>query len=96
MIAACREAGFEPRVAQEAMESATVVSFVAAGVGVALVPEGLRVLVRPGVTCRPVAAPAPRTRLAAVRRDGRVPPAVGALLAIVGELWPDASPGGGG
>jgi DNA-binding transcriptional LysR family regulator len=90
VIAACRQAGFEPRVVQEAMESATVVSFVAAEVGLALVPEGLRVLARPGVACRPVAPPAPTTRLAVVRRGGRVLPAVEALLAIVAELWPPA------
>ena len=89
VITACREAGFEPRVAQEAMESATVVSFVAADVGLALVPQGLRVLVRPGVVCRPV-SPAPITRLAVVRRAGRLPPTVDALLGIVRELWPAA------
>jgi DNA-binding transcriptional LysR family regulator len=88
VIAACREAGFEPVVAQEAMESATVVSFVAAGVGIAVVPEGLKVLQRPGVTFRLVAPPAPVTRLAAVHRAGDLPPAVAALLALVRELWP--------
>jgi LysR family transcriptional regulator, benzoate and cis,cis-muconate-responsive activator of ben and cat genes len=90
VIAACRQAGFDPRVAQEAMESATVVSFVAAEVGVALVPEGLRVLVRPGVVCRPVAPPAPTTHLAVARRSGHALPAIEALLGIVRELWPAA------
>ena len=69
-----------------------MVSFVAAEVGVALVPEGLRVLARPGVVCRLVAPPAPTTRLAAVRRGGRVLPTVEALLGIVRELWPGARP----
>ncbi len=90
VIAACRQAGFDPSVAQEAMESATVVSLVAAGVGIALVPEGLRALARPGVVCRLVAPPAPTTRLAVVRRDGPVLPAVEAFLGIVRELWPPA------
>jgi DNA-binding transcriptional LysR family regulator len=88
VIAACREAGFEPVVAQEAMESATVVSFVAAEIGVAPIPEGLQVLARPGVVCRPVAPPAPITRLACVHRAGELPPAVAALLDVVRELWP--------
>lgn len=92
VIAACRQAGFEPRVVQEAMESATVVSFVAAEIGLALVPEGLRVLTRAGVACRPVAPPAPITRLAVVHREERVLPAVEALLAIVHEIWPPDSP----
>ena len=86
VLAACREAGFEPHVAQEAMESATVVSFVAAGIGVAPVPEGLRVLVRPGVVCRPVAAPAPTTYLAVVHRTGPLPATVEGLLGVIGDL----------
>jgi len=89
VIAACREAGFEPNVAQEAMESATVVSFVAAGIGVAPVPEGLLLLARPGVVCRLVAPPAPLTRLAVVHRAGDLLPAVAALLDVIRELWPE-------
>ncbi|HEU4721484.1 MAG TPA: LysR substrate-binding domain-containing protein [Gemmatimonadaceae bacterium] len=92
VIAACRESGFEPVVAQEAMESATVVSFVAAGVGVALVPEGLKVLARPGVAFRLLAPPAPVTRLAAVYRAGTLPPTVECFLGLVRELWPDGAP----
>ena len=87
VVAACREAGFEPLVAQEAMESATVVSFVAAGIGIAVVPEGLKVLARPGVVFRLVAPPAPVTHLAAVHRAGSLPPAVEALVALVRDLW---------
>jgi LysR family transcriptional regulator, benzoate and cis,cis-muconate-responsive activator of ben and cat genes len=89
VVAACREAGFEPIVAQEAMESATVVSFVAAGVGIAIVPEGLKVLARPGVVFKLVAPPAPVTRLAAVHRAGELPPAVHALMELMRELWPE-------
>jgi DNA-binding transcriptional LysR family regulator len=88
VIAACREAGFEPIVAQEAMESATVVSFVAAGIGIAVVPEGLKVLARAGVVFRLVAPPAPVTRLAAVYRVGALPPVVGAVITLMRELWP--------
>ena len=92
VIAACRESGFEPIVAQEAMESATVVSFVAAGVGVAPVPEGLKVLARPGVAFRFLAPPAPVTRLAAVYRTGELPPTVASLLGLVRALWPAGAP----
>ncbi len=88
VVAACREAGFEPIVAQEAMESATVVSFVAAGIGVAVVPEGLKVLARAGVVFRFVAPPAPVTRLAAVHRAGALSPAVEELMGLVRESWP--------
>jgi LysR family transcriptional regulator, benzoate and cis,cis-muconate-responsive activator of ben and cat genes len=85
VIAACREAGFEPVVAQEAMESATVVSFVAAEIGVAPIPEGLAVLARPGVVCRPI-TPALVTRLAVVHRAESLQPVVAALLELVDGL----------
>ena len=39
---ACQKAGFHPRVALEVSETATMVSFVAAGLGVALVPAAAR------------------------------------------------------
>jgi DNA-binding transcriptional LysR family regulator len=38
-LVACREAGFEPRIACESSELDTVRSLVAAGLGVALLPE---------------------------------------------------------
>jgi DNA-binding transcriptional LysR family regulator len=88
VISACREAGFEPIVAQEAMESATVVSFVAAGVGIAVVPEGLRALARPGAVFRLVAPPAPITHLAVVHRAGELAPTVESFLAVAREIWP--------
>ncbi len=41
IIAACQSAGFSPRVVQEAPQMAAMVSLVAAGVGVTLVPESV-------------------------------------------------------
>lgn len=48
----CRQAGFTPRVAQEAIQMQTIVSLVSAGLGVALVPASLRDLRRRGVVYR--------------------------------------------
>lgn len=48
----CRQAGFAPRVAQEAIQMQTIVSLVSAGLGVALVPASLRDLRRRGVVYR--------------------------------------------
>jgi DNA-binding transcriptional LysR family regulator len=39
VMALCREAGFQPRVRHEVAETSTLVTFVAAGLGVAIVPE---------------------------------------------------------
>ena len=55
----CVEAGFVPRISQQVVESYSLVSLVAAGLGVALVPECVRNLSRPGVVYRPLKAPAP-------------------------------------
>lgn len=49
LMAICREAGFTPRVGQEAGEWQTVLALVAAGLGVAIVPASLRNWQRPGV-----------------------------------------------
>jgi DNA-binding transcriptional LysR family regulator len=49
MIAACRRAGFLPRVAQEAARMHTILSLVKAGLGVALVPDGARTLGMEGI-----------------------------------------------
>jgi DNA-binding transcriptional LysR family regulator len=50
----CREAGFSPRVVQEAAPEQTIIGMVAAGIGVALVFSCLRELNRPGVVYRPL------------------------------------------
>lgn len=47
--AACASVGFEPTIRMEVRETATLVSFVAAGIGVALVPAGVQSVKIPGV-----------------------------------------------
>lgn len=54
---ACARVGFVPRVAQQAIQMDTIVSLVAAGLGVALVPQVLSVSPRPGVVFRDVQVP---------------------------------------
>lgn len=60
VLAACAKAGFVPRAAQETMQMDTIASFVAGGIGVALVPASLATLGRRGVIFRrPAGAGAP-------------------------------------
>jgi DNA-binding transcriptional LysR family regulator len=91
VIRLCRQHGFEPNVVQEAIEGATVLSFVAANIGIALAPDSFQLLFRPGVVYRPVAPPTPKLPLALMYRSGEPSATVRALLAIVDELWPETS-----
>lgn len=52
VVQACRGAGFVPREIVEVRETATLVAYVAAGIGVSLVPEPVRSLALHGVAFR--------------------------------------------
>ncbi|QDQ98220.1 LysR family substrate-binding domain-containing protein [Tomitella fengzijianii] len=67
---ACGEAGFAPRTAVEVAETATLVAFVAGGLGVALVPASAQRLQIAGAVYRPLAGNTREVELAlAVRAD---------------------------
>jgi DNA-binding transcriptional LysR family regulator len=84
--ALCREAGFEPRVRHEVAETSTLVTFVAAGLAVAIVPEPVADLGVPGATYRPLAARGARIDLAAAVRADDDSPALARALEVLGEL----------
>jgi DNA-binding transcriptional LysR family regulator len=63
IIAACQRAGFSPRVVQEAPEMASMVSLVAAGVGVTLVPQSICQLQPAGVRYVRISGQAPVAKL---------------------------------
>jgi DNA-binding transcriptional LysR family regulator len=68
---ACAAHGFVPRTALEVSETATLVSFVAAGLGVSLVPDSVRHMTVHGAVYRPLASDATAVELAvAWRREG--------------------------
>ncbi|GAB3803438.1 LysR substrate-binding domain-containing protein [Micromonospora zhanjiangensis] len=71
-IQACRDAGFEPTFAVEGGEMDAVLSFVQAGLGIALVP-GIVVASRPRLRATPLAAPGVRRTIALARRREAVP-----------------------
>ncbi|MFE6284188.1 LysR family transcriptional regulator [Streptomyces sp. NPDC057877] len=80
-LSACETAGFRPRFVVESEDYVTAQGFVAAGLGVALIPRlglGSR---HPEVVVRPVREPEPsRSIHAAVRRTAPVQPALGAFV----------------
>ena len=59
IIAACQRAGFSPRVVQEAPQMASMVSLVATGVGITLVPQSVCQLQPAGVRYVPISGQAP-------------------------------------
>jgi DNA-binding transcriptional LysR family regulator len=54
MMEMCLQAGFQPRIAQEAIQFHVIISLVAAGLGIALVPACIRTFQRPDVVYLPL------------------------------------------
>jgi DNA-binding transcriptional LysR family regulator len=84
---ACEAHGFNPQAAHEIAETATLVGFVAAGLGVSLVPASVRNMTVQGAIYRPLAQDATRVELAAAwRRDDDRPVLARALDVIRRDL----------
>ncbi len=102
VVRCCHAAGFEPNVSFESDDYQTVQGLVAAGVGVALIPELALSVPREDIAIRSL-SPAPPLRrvFAAVPGGGRLGPAAPAMLGILeqaaarltGSGPPAASPG---
>ena len=54
-LLACHDAGFNPRIFLEASQISSMVSLIAAGVGVALLPRQVRSIAHPGVVYKEIA-----------------------------------------
>ena len=75
IIGLCQGASFSPKIAQEAVQMQTIVSLVAGGLGIALVPEAVQNLERTGVAYRPLEGPSPKVNLFLIwRREHRSAP----------------------
>ena len=81
----CAEAGFTPRIQHEVAETSTLVTLVAAGLGVAVVPEPTAELDIAGVSYRPL-LDSPTIDLVAAYRSAAVPPLIANVLAVLGEI----------
>jgi len=93
MIAACRAVGFVPRVAQEAMQSTTALSLVAAGFGWSFTPSTAQFAGRANVAFVPVIDMPPNLRweLAMVWRPQRMSSAVKSFVELA-KAFIDAHP----
>ncbi|GGE76541.1 LysR family transcriptional regulator [Massilia psychrophila] len=75
-----RGAGMTPAIGQQAIQMQTIVSLVSAGMGLALVPQSVSNLMRPGVEYRALRDVSPQVETGlAWRRDNRSPVLLGFL-----------------
>jgi DNA-binding transcriptional LysR family regulator len=74
ILACFRAAGITPEIGQEAIQMQTIVGLVSAGMGLALVPQSVSNLMRPGVEYRALLDPTPQVETGlAWRRDNASP-----------------------
>ncbi|MGH6859270.1 MAG: LysR substrate-binding domain-containing protein, partial [Phyllobacterium sp.] len=80
IVFACRTAGFELNVTQEAPQIPSVVNLVAAELGVSIVPRSIAQIRLDGVAYRPIEGPPLVARLALAFMRGHRSPVAGNLL----------------
>lgn len=87
VVRSCHAAGFEPRVSFESDDYQTVQGLVAAGVGVALIPQLALSTVRSDIRIRSLDPRSPvRKVFAATPRAAAVTPAVATMLDVLREI----------
>jgi DNA-binding transcriptional LysR family regulator len=87
VLAACRNAGFEPEVGFETDDYNVMQGFIAAGLGATLLPDLALPTLRSDLVVRPTDPPAPKRRVwAATRPAGARSPATEEMVAILVEV----------
>jgi DNA-binding transcriptional LysR family regulator len=87
---ACARHGFQPTAAHEVAETATLVSFVAAGLGVSLVPASVSTMTVRGAVYRPLTEDPTRVELAVAWRHDDERPLLGRALEVIRRHMPAA------
>jgi len=85
-ISSCEQAGFEPRLAQEVGEWQTVLALVAAGLGVALVPESVRNWQRPGVVYCDLIGQTAEVELKLLWRRHEITPVIETFIGVARQV----------
>ncbi|SFN31018.1 LysR family transcriptional regulator [Actinomadura madurae] len=81
-----RDAGVEPRIRHEVGETSTLITLVAGGLGVAVVPEPVAVLALDGVVFRPLVRPSAQVDLAIAHRTDRTEPHLARAVSVVRQI----------
>jgi DNA-binding transcriptional LysR family regulator len=93
MLMACEEAGFSPRIALEAWQIAGMMSLVAAGIGVVLLPAQVRRNPHPGVVYKDLENNSEHLdlKIAVAWRPDHVSAGVHSMLTVIDRRYPDQS-----
>jgi DNA-binding transcriptional LysR family regulator len=83
---ACRAAKFSPALGPQGRDFVTIVSMVAVGLGVALVPKSLTCIQLPGICYRPIGGPKLLAELALASRRSETSPAARAFVQYAGQF----------
>ncbi|QSJ19485.1 LysR family transcriptional regulator [Nostoc sp. UHCC 0702] len=86
IISLCQQAGFSPTVTQEAIQMQTIVSLVAADMGVAIVPASLQNLQRTGVVYQNIQESTPKVAIAMIWRRNQTSPTIQGFLKVVRQV----------
>lgn len=86
IIRLCQEAGFRPLVAQEAVEMATIVGLVRAGMGISIVPASIGSLREAETVVWPLAGGSTFVELALARRDEAPSPVLRSFVIVAREV----------
>ncbi|MHA5053685.1 LysR substrate-binding domain-containing protein [Streptomyces sp. SD15] len=82
-----RDAGIDPHIRHEVGETSTLVTLVAGGLGVAVVPEPVTALALAGVAYRPLVRPAVTVDLAVAHRSDRTEPHLGRTIDVIRRMF---------
>ena len=91
VIALCARAGFKPRIVQEVNGVIGIVSLVATGIGISILPESVKSVTLEGVVYRPLRSPNAMVPLMLAYRESEEVPVVSRFLAhvrkAIGSSW---------
>lgn len=95
LFSACSDAGFRPRITQEANGTQMLVTLVSAEVGVAVLPESVARFNIEGVTFRPLMGMEHRLPVFLAYRSEDPSPALGRFLEMSEEMFPTVASASG-
>lgn len=87
----CQQAGFQPKIVQEASPPEVVLGFVESGMGISLVGAGAEVRHKAGVVYRPLVDPVPILEIAVAWRTGKTSPVLNQFLQVIEQVGHQAN-----